>query len=273
MTLKYFKEMLKKIYLALFIVAAMACKADPRVKLTGNLKPDAQQAVITRELVNMLEDFHYKKIVVNDSISSVVFNQYLKILDANRNYLLKSDIDDFEKYRLTLDDDFHEGDLSAAYYIFNVWQKRYDERIRYSLTQIDQKFDFAKNETYTYNREKLPWLSSDTEANDLWAKRVKYDLLNLKITGSDYEKNKKTIKQRYENLLSQSSKINNQDVFQRIMDALTGAVDPHTNYFNPYNAQAFNEDMARTFEGIGARLQLENEVVKVAEIITGGPAF
>src|SRR5690606_37688955 len=49
--------------------------------------------------------------------------------------------------------------------------------------------------------------------------------------------------------------------------------DPHTNYFVPNNAQRFNEEMARTFEGIGARLQLENEVVKIVEIIPGGPAF
>lgn len=273
MTLKNFKEMLKKIVLALFIVAALSCKADPRVKLTGNLKPDAKQAIVTRELVNMLENFHYKKIAVNDSVSSVVFDQYLKLLDANRIYLLKGDIDDFEQYRLTLDDDFHDGDLSAAYHIFNVWQKRYDERMRYSLTQIDKGYDFKSNETYTYNREKLPWFASAAEANDVWNGRVKYDLLNLKIAGTDEKKNKETIKLRYENLLSQSSKVNSQDVFQRVMDALTSAVDPHTNYFNPVNAERFNEDMARTFEGIGARLQLENEMVKIVEIIPGGPAF
>lgn len=265
--------MLKKICLGVLVAAALACEADPRVKLTGNLKPDAQQAVVARELVTMLEEYHYKKIAVNDSVSSLIFDQYLKLLDANHIYLLKSDVDEFEKYRLSLDDDFHEGDLSAAFYIFNVWQKRYDERMRYSLTQVDKKYDFNGNETYTYNREKLPWFSSEAEANETWNKRVKYDLLNLKITGADEAKNKKTIKQRYESLISQSAKINSQDVFQRVMDALTSAVDPHTNYFNPVNAQVFNEDMARTFEGIGARLQLENEVVKIVEIIPGGPAF
>ena len=57
------------------------------------------------------------------------------------------------------------------------------------------------------------------------------------------------------------------------MNSFTGSVDPHTSYFVPNKAQEFNEDLARTFEGIGARLQLENEVVKIAEIIPGGPAF
>jgi carboxyl-terminal processing protease len=57
------------------------------------------------------------------------------------------------------------------------------------------------------------------------------------------------------------------------MNSLTGSVETHTSYFVPTRAQDFNEDLARTFEGIGARLQLENEVVKIAEIIPGGPAF
>jgi carboxyl-terminal processing protease len=98
-------------------------------------------------------------------------------------------------------------------------------------------------------------------------------MLNLKITGTDQSKIKETLKKRYENLISQSTKFNHQDVFQIFMNAFTGTVDPHTSYFVPNRAQEFNEDLARTFEGIGARLQLENEVVKIAEIIPGGPAF
>lgn len=104
-------------------------------------------------------------------------------------------------------------------------------------------------------------------------KRVKYELVNLKIAGSTDAKNVEVLTKRYQNLKSQASKINNQDVFQTIMDAFTESIDPHTNYFNPTNAQAFSEDMARSFEGIGARLQLENEVLKLGEIIPGGPAF
>jgi len=119
----------------------------------------------------------------------------------------------------------------------------------------------------------MPWAKSTAELNDIWKKRVKYELVNLQIAGTSTEKNIETLTKRYTNLKSQVSKINNQDVFQSAMDAFTETIDPHTNYFNPSNAVAFNEDMARSFEGIGARLQLDNEVLKIAEIIPGGPAF
>lgn len=268
--------MLKRICLAFFIVAALACKADPRVTLIvseNDLKPDIQQSVIAKSLVELIENFHYKKVVIDNSFSALVFDSYLKALDGGKSYFLQSDISDFEKYRYTMDDDLREGDLSAAFYIFNVYQKRYINRVDFALEQINKKFNFAKDETYTYDREKMPWLKSESESNDLWSKRIKYELLNLKVTGTDEAKITETLKKRYENLVSQSSKFNNQDVFQIFMNSFTSTVDPHTNYFVPTEAQKFNEDLARTFEGIGARLQLENEVVKVVEIIPGGPAF
>jgi carboxyl-terminal processing protease len=277
MDLKSVKEMLKKIYLALFLFAAIACQADPRVKVnvdgSANLQPDAQQAVVAKEIVKLIENFHYKKVKVNDEFSSTVLDRYLKALDPGKSYFLQSDIKEFEKFRTTLDDDLRSGDLSAPFYIFNVYQKRYTNRVNYALAQIDKSYTFNTNEKYTYDREKMPWLLSSAEADDLWSKKIKYELLNLKLSSADQEKNKKTLKERYKSLSSQSLKFNNQDVFQTIMNAFTEAVDPHTNYFVPNRAQEFNEELARTFEGIGARLQLENEVVKVAEIIPGGPAY
>ncbi|EEI91220.1 peptidase, S41 family [Sphingobacterium spiritivorum ATCC 33300] len=57
------------------------------------------------------------------------------------------------------------------------------------------------------------------------------------------------------------------------MSALTDAVDPHTTYYNPSFAQAFNEGMSNTFEGIGARLMIDNEAVTISEVLPGGPAF
>ena len=268
--------MLKRLCLAVFIVAALSCQADPRVNIVvsiNDLKPDMQQSVVAKSLVELIENFHYQKVVVDDAFSSIVFDEYLKALDGGKSYFLQSDIVDFEKFRLTMDDDVRSGDLSVPFYIFNVYQKRYNDRVNFALKEIEKKFNFTSNDTYTYDREKLPWLKSESESNSLWSKRIKYEMLNLRITGTEEAKIKETMKKRYLNLISQSTKFNQQDVFQIFMNSFTGTVDPHTSYFVPNRAQEFNEDLARTFEGIGASLQLENEVVKIAAIIPGGPAF
>lgn len=269
--------MLKRILLVTFTAAVLACQAAPKpqqmVQGVTNIVPDEKQSLVVKEIVSLIERYNYKKIQVNDSISSLVLDKYIKDLDPYRYYFQDSDIKEFEKFRYELDDNFRTGDLNAPFYIFNVYLKRYNEYINYALGQIKAKQDFSQNDTYTFDREKMPWAVSTAALNDIWKKRVKYDLLNLKVTGTEEVKNIETLTKRYENLRSQAGKLNNQDVFQTIMDAFTETIDPHTNYFNPTNAQAFNEDMARSFEGIGARLQLENEVLKISEVIPGGPAF
>lgn len=277
MDFKLFKEMLKRILMVTFTAAVLACQAAPKqqplVEGLPNIKPEEQQNLVCKELVALIENYNYKKIKLNDSISSLIFDKYLKSLDPSKNYFNAADIKEFEKYRTTLDDDFRNGDLSGPFYIFNVYLKRYNEWVNYSLAQVKAPHDFTKDETYVYDREKMPWAKTSAELNDLWKKRVKYELANLQIAGTSSDKNLETLTKRYTNLKSQVGKVNNQDVFQSVMDAFTETIDPHTNYFNPSNAQAFNEEMARSFEGIGARLQLENEVIKIAEIIPGGPAF
>lgn len=269
--------MLKKILLVTFTAAVLACHASPQplqlVQGVSNIIPDEKQALVCKEIVALIENYNYKKLKVNDSISSLVLDKYIKELDPFKYYFTESDIKEFDKFRFSLDDDFRDGNLNAPFYIFNVYLKRYNEFISFAFTEIKAKQNFNTNETYIFDREKMPWAKSKTELDNLWKKRVKYELVNLKIAGTPEAKNVETLTKRYEALKSQASKLNNQDVFQTVMDAFTETIDPHTNYFNPSNAQQFNEDMARSFEGIGARLQLENEILKIAEVIPGGPAF
>lgn len=277
MELNKVKEMLRRIFMIAFTAAALACSASPKpqklVDGVSNIKPDEQQSLVVRQVVSLIENYNYKKVKVNDSISSIVLDRYIKALDPSRYYFLASDIKDFEQFRNTLDDDFKNGDLSAPFYIFNVYLKRYNDRIDYSIAQIKNNYNFNQNDTYVYDREKMPWITSVAGLDDVWKKRVKYELVNLKIAGTDDAKNKETLTKRYQSLKTQAAKFNNQDVFQILMDSFTEAIDPHTNYFNPRNAEVFNQEMARSLEGIGATLQLDNEVTKIVSIVPGSPAY
>jgi carboxyl-terminal processing protease len=274
--LKTIKEMFKRFYVFLVMGATLACQASTskpaKVDGSANLQPDQQQSIVAREVASLVSSYNYKKVALNDSLSTEVYNRYLKALDADHNYLLAADIKDFDRYKTALDDDLKAGNLADVFYIFNVYQKRYLERINYSLSQLDKTYDFSKDETFTYDRESQPWVGSVGDMNKLWSQRVKYDLLNLKLASNDMTKNKETLRKRYQTLLSQSKKLSNQDVFQVFMDAFTEAVDPHTNYFNPANAANFNIEMSRQLEGIGASLLSENEYITIKSVVAGGPA-
>jgi len=274
--LKTVKNMFKKFYLVLVLGAALACNASPKklIKVPGSndIQPDEQQSVVCKTVAELITNYNYKKVPLNDSLSLVIYNRYIKLLDESHNYFLASDVADFDKYKTILDDDVKSGNLNDVFYIFNVYQKRYIEHLKYSLAQIDNNFDYTQNEKYTFDRDSLPWAGSQGQMDSIWYLKVKYDLLNLKLASTDIAKNKENLKKRYQSLLTQANKLNNQDVFQVFMDAFTEAIDPHTNYFNPANAANFNIDMSRQLEGIGASLNTENEFVTIKAIIPGGPA-
>ena len=54
--------------------------------------------------------------------------------------------------------------------------------------------------------------------------------------------------------------------------AVTGTIDPHTEYLSPRQGESFDIQMRLSLEGIGALLQADGEYVKVASLVPGGPA-
>ena len=68
------------------------------------LKPDADQKKAAMDLVQRLDNEHYRKQELNDALSSRYFDEYLKSLDGSKNFFLQSDVKSFEKYRHSFDD-------------------------------------------------------------------------------------------------------------------------------------------------------------------------
>ena len=221
----------------------------------------------------ILSRYHYNKASFNDSLSNVVFERYLKTLDYNRNYFLQSDLKEFEKYRYAFGDYLIDGDLTAAYNIFNVFYRRFNERAEYGKKLLQKEMDFSVKEEFDADRSNDQWPKDVNEANDLWRKKVKNDALNLLLTGKDWKGIVETLTKRYDNLKKTFYKFNDEDVFQIIMNSYTETLDPHSNYLSPQTSEQFKIDMSLSLEGIGAQLQQEDEYIKVAEIVPGGPAF
>lgn len=279
--LKFTEYMFKNLIFCLALISVVACGAKPRVNLDQEgmvLKPTTQHEIIAKTVAELLEYQSYKRVPMNDSISNIVFDNLIKMIDPGKNYMLQSDIDGFQQYRNNMSQDFRKGDLTSSFFIYSKYVDRFLQAMNYALAELDAKHDFTKDETYNSFREKEKWFTTDAQLKDQMRKRVKYDLLNLKLAGSDSvkvdeAKNKETLKSRYNNLISQVKKTNSNDAFQTVMTAFTDAIDPHTNYFNPSLSQSFNESMSNTLEGIGAQLQMENEMVTIKMIIPGGPAY
>src|SRR5690554_1759868 len=236
------------------------------------LEPKSYYSEETEIINTLISRYHYRKLKLDDSLSSGIFNRYIKALDHNKSYFLQSDIDEFEKYKTSFDDFLLEGDLKAAYDIFRRYKERANDRFDYVEKIIDQKFDFTIDEYYERDRENVLWPESDEEANDIWRKRIKNDALNLKLAGKSEDSIAITLKRRYENYRRAIDQYNSEDIYQLFMNSYTESVDPHTNYLSPMTSENFKINMSLSLEGIGAQLQQDGDYIKVVDIIAGGPA-
>ncbi len=237
------------------------------------LQPTEAQMKQTVVVTNLLNNYHYRKTPLSDSLSQVVFDQYLSSLDNGKLYFQQSDIDAFQRYKLRLDDDLKRGNLEAAYVIFEIFRQRMIDRMVYLNEVLDEGFDFSTEEYFDTKAENEKYASSLAEWNERWRKYMKLQALNLMLADRDYESAKEVLKKRYNTISRTLRQYRSEDVFQVYMNALTEAFDPHTSYFSPITAEKFQEEMSLTFEGIGARLQMEDEYTKIVEVIAGGPAF
>lgn len=239
----------------------------------GDLQPTDTQRKVERLVYGILSNYHYRKIPVNDSLSSKIYDAYLKDLDPNKVYFLASDIKDLEKYRFTIDEQLNLGDLTSAFQIYNIYQKRSKERYAYIMSILDKPFEFESDEVYQPNRDKATWATSAAELNDFWRKDIKRQMLDWKIGGKADTTAVRELKDRYKRSEKYMARTRSEDVFQVFMNAYTESIDPHTSYMIPKTAQEFNKDMAQSFEGIGATLRLEGDYVTIQDLVPGGPAF
>jgi carboxyl-terminal processing protease len=264
---------MKKVGSILFFLVTFSVFSWASVGDTTSFQPKAIYGKEAQTIIAILNNNHYSKIKFNDSLSSAILDQYVQSLDGSKSFFLKSDIQSFEKYRTSLDDLTQLANVDPAYEIYKVFHKRFDQRINYILTKlVKEQFDFTIDEEYETNREKEPWAANEAELNDIWRKNIKNQALSLKLSGKKPEEITKVLAERYERMNKAMRQFNSEDVFNIYMNTITEAYDPHTSYFSPKAAEKFKEQMTLSLEGIGARLQTDNDYTKIAEIIPGGPA-
>jgi len=278
-------DIMKKILFGLlFAVALISCQAQSNaekliernnkiIDSTKVLVPDALHSKISRIVTTILQRLDYKKVDLNDSLSNVIFDNYIKTWDNSKLYFLQSDIDDFAKHKNDFDNYLRNGDLTVPFQIFNRYKKRLGERVQYILKRLNTEFDYTKTEYIHPSRKKAEWAKSEAELNELWRKRLKNDALNAKLNGDKWEKISSALSKRFQYFHKTILKYDDEDVFQIYMNAFAEAVDPHTSYFSPITAENFGINMSLSLEGIGAQLTAKNDYTTIVRIIPGGPAF
>lgn len=238
------------------------------------LKPKNEHSSQAFVITNLLKKYHYRKMPLDDSISSVVYQNYFASLDGSKAYFYQSDVDQFEHYRFELDNQIPTGNLNFGYEVFTLYRQRALDQIDYVFELLETPFDFTKDETYTFDREEANWPETEEERDEVWRKIIKNQALVYKLSGKDdWEEIASSLEKRYKRIQKRLYQYNSEDVFQSYMNAFTESYDPHTSYFSPPEADRFQQEMSLSLEGIGARLMQNLDYTQVVEVIPGGPAY
>lgn len=236
------------------------------------LYPEQRHERIGELVAQFIQKSHYNQVAVDDELSSRVLDFYVESLDRNRMYLLAGDIEYFERYRYQLDDIVKSKPLDPVYEMFEVYQTRVRERLKFALAQLEVQPDFSSDAEYQFDRTEEPWAADSKILDAIWRDRVVNDALSLALEDEPWDKIQEILSKRYNGIIRRLDQVNNDDVFERFMNMFAHAVDPHSSYLSPRNADEYRIAMSLSYVGIGATLQTEDDFVRIVNIIRGGPA-
>ncbi|MGI9303497.1 MAG: carboxy terminal-processing peptidase [Gammaproteobacteria bacterium] len=245
------------------------------IPLSADINERSEKHGRVTALINQfLSNYHYKKVRLknNDELSADILDRYLENLDPNRSFFLSTDIRAFSRYRHTLDDSLRDADTGPAFKVFEVFKERLVDRVAHAKRLLKRDFDFSVDEEYLFDRSEAPWAANQAELDEIWRKRVKNDVLGLRLAAESADEIVETLEKRYERLANRGTQLETDEVYQLFINAYTASIEPHTTYFSPRNSEEFEIRMSLSLEGIGAVLRTDNEFTVVQEVIAGGPA-
>ena len=228
-------------------------------------------AQITHEL---LSNGHYAYAAkpATAEVGDEVFDSFLNMLDPQRVFLTQAHVQQMEAFRPAMTDAIQGRDLEPAMGMYKVWQDSALERIAFAKSLLDEGFDFTVDESWVARDKDTPFVQDQAQFDDLWRKYVKSDWLRLRLAGQDDAAIRQTLAKRYDRMKVSFDSSSADQVVSAFLNAYGSVLDPHTNYMAPIDAESFNMSMSLSLEGIGAVLQLQDDVVVVRSLMAGGPA-
>ena len=273
-------------------------KEEQAVTEDKELEPTKLMQGEARWLSEALQRAHYSKVSVEKVDRKEFLETYMNRLDRQRLYFLESDHKGYLKTFLpTIGTYLEQGNLFPGFRIYNDYKSKALVRLSWVIARLQKDFDLNSDATFFPDREKIPWPKDEKEADEIWEKRLTYEMLTEVLTQidlvgdenstetenrtflpepdklADFTKEARDrISKRYERWDKNIREFEASDVQEMYLSTLSQMFDPHTTFLNIKERDRFNQSMHNTFVGIGAVLTDEDGFCTIKELLPGGPA-
>ena len=243
-------------------------------RLVADPIPGKSDPLVAKLVCSFLKQGHLNQPDIGDELSRRLFKQFLKDLDPTKLYFLKSDFDEFKTRETELDDELLAGEFTFAYKAYERLVQRVGERQALVKELVAAPHDFTVKEALDVDYDNMRYAADDTDLRERWRKRIKFDLLLQRLDKKPLAEGeaRQNVIDRYQGLLKRWKQVDNFELMEFYLSALTAGADPHSGYLSPATLDDFAIAMRLHLEGIGALLRSENGQTLVTEIIPGGAA-
>jgi carboxyl-terminal processing protease len=258
-------------------------------------------------MMQTLDEAHYQPIPLDDKLSQKTYDLYLKRLDYNKKFLIKTDIEKLDKYRNDIDDEIKNGSTEFFDLSYSILEERTKNAERYYKQILAKPFDFNKEESIETESKKLVFAADTNALKDEWRKYIKFQVLSrlaemqetqdkaIAKNDSIKTQNKTTAKKdtvikikTYDEMEADArakvlksnndffkrlSEVDKNDRFSIFLNTITNTYDPHTEFFLPKDKETFDIALSGQLEGIGAQLQEKDGVIKITNIVVGSASW
>ncbi len=161
--------------LLVFLLPVHASEPTP----DSDFVTDSTMRFETKRLISYLERQHLLGQKVADIDQGTFIEDYLHDFDVNRLYLLQSDVNGFkERYSGSMPDFLESGHLDPAFKMFLTFRDRVRDRVTWVKEYLSQDFTLDGEFTYKPDRKDASWPATSAEADEVWSRRLKFEIVN-----------------------------------------------------------------------------------------------
>lgn len=255
-----------------YAIVSEAKLTVPSLEQMPVLSPEERHETSCSRIYNYFTRAHYKIVDVNDDFAKNVIDRLMNYLDMNHSLYTQSEVDSIYAHTKSILNGINKCELDYPYSLYNENIKKRYQKYKFMIDNVSENLDLNTNETIALDRTKAPFAKTEDDLKSLWKAELKNEFETQLLNGKTKAQAVERIKNRYIVAMRRISQYSSEDVFSAFENSFAAAIDPHTNYFGPVEAENFNDDMNLSLEGIGAVLSQEDEYTVIVQIMPGSPA-